>query len=277
MHVLKKLSLNLGWRAFRVLGPSTYARYLLAFVCNLRSIARGGVLAPLDRAMGRRPLAVRPDRDRFLIDCAFADERIKDDSYTFGLVRELYIRNSYLRHGVREVSRRAASVLDLGANRGAFSTMMACRAKLVIAVECQPAFHEVIARNMAINGFTNYAIESAFVGAGGAFDDGEQSSVTIGELLGKHGLDHVDLVKMDIEGSEFSVFQSPEWLEAVSALCMEVHPQFGSAQVILDVLARQGFSVVTGDDSFEPVSDPQKGLFVWAWKETPKRLNEPTT
>src|SRR5262249_29946120 len=156
---------------------------------------------PLDRAMSSRPIKVHANRNDFIIDCPYTDQQVQDGSFTFGIVREMYIRNCYLRYGVADVARSARTVLDLGANRGAFSIMMARQASRVIAVELNPHFKDVIAHNMKINGFTNYAVEIAIVGGGGACGALKSDGLTILDLLQKYSLETVDLVKMDIEGS----------------------------------------------------------------------------
>ncbi len=266
MKIARKLASNLGWRALLVLGPYLYLRYLFLFFRDLRSILRAGDFKPLDRAMGMRPIKVRMNGDVFVIDCPYTDQHIVDGTFTFGIMREMYIRNCYLRYGVAPAASNARTVLDLGANRGAFSIMMAGRAKLVIAVEFNRLFRDVIAHNMAVNGFTNYQMETAFIGEGGKGDDGKSSRLTIPELLQKHGLESVDLVKMDIEGSEFALFRSPEWLTRVSALCMEVHPEYGDPQEILTALEDHAFDFVITDALFRPAKDLRQASFIYAWK-----------
>jgi hypothetical protein len=160
-----------------------------------------------------------------------------------------------------------ALCLDLGANHGAFSTMMARQAKLVILVEMNPQFRENITHNMVINGFENYEIETVFVGRGGMCDDDNKSRATILDLLKKHHLETVDLVKMDIEGSEYDVFRSPEWLDRVNALCMEVHPACGDPQEILTALESHAFDFAVTDCEFRPVEDLKRADFIYAWKK----------
>jgi hypothetical protein len=273
MIIARKLASNLGWRALLVLGPSVYLRYLFAFFRNLPAILRAGDFKPLDRAMGARPIKARMNGREFVIDCPYTDQRIVDGTFTFGIMREMYIRNCYLRYGVSQAASKARIVLDLGANRGAFSVMMACRAKLVIAVEFNPLFKDVIAHNMIVNGFTNYEIETVFIGEGGMGDDGKSCRMTIPDLLQKHDIESFDLVKMDIEGSEFALFRSPEWLTRVSAVCMEVHPDYGEPQEILAALERHAFDVVVTDVMFRPVEDLKHAGFIYAWKSRsePKR------
>ncbi len=266
MRIARKLASNLGWRALLVLGPYNYLRYLLTFFCKSRSILRAGDFKPLDRTMGAKPIKARMNGTGFIIDCPYTDQHIVDGTFTFGIIRELYIRNCYLRHGVSQAAKSARTVVDLGANRGVFSIMMAAQAKRVIAIEFNPLFRDVIAHNMAVNGFTNYAIETVFVGDGGKGDDGKSCRMTISDLLQKHGIASVDLLKMDIEGSEFALFRSPEWLERVSALCMEVHPDYGDPKEILAALEHHAFDRVVTDAMFHPVKDLKQASFIYAWK-----------
>lgn len=270
MSIARKLALNLGWRALLVLGLHTYLRYLFAFFRNFRSILRSGNFSPLDKAMSSRPIKVRMNEREFIIDCPYTDQHIDDGTFTFGIVREMYIRNCYLRLGVSQAAKNARTVLDLGANRGAFSVMMARQARLVIAVEFNPLFNEAIAHNMAVNGFTNYEIETAFIGGGGQCDDGKTCRTTLPDLLRKHNIESVDLLKMDIEGSEFALFRSPEWLSCVSALCMEVHPKYGDPQEIITALERQNFIFVVADSEFHPVQNLKQAEFIYAWKSRGK-------
>jgi hypothetical protein len=266
MFIARKLAINLGLRALLVLGPFVYLRYLFTFFCKLPLILRAGDFKPLDQAMGTRPITARMNGRKFIVDCPHTDKRIVDGTFVFGIIREMYIRNCYLRYGTAQAARTARTVLDLGANRGAFSVMMASQAELVIAVEFNPLFKDVIAHNMAVNNFTNYEIETAFIGEGGAGDNGKQCRMSLSELMEKHNLQNVDLMKMDIEGSEFALFQSPEWLTHVSALCMEVHTKYGNPQEILAVLQRYAFDFVMADVLFRPVEDPKRANFIYAWK-----------
>lgn len=261
---IEKMALNWGRRALAVLGPANYLRYLGLSVIHLPSIWRGGILTAVDRAMGRTPLRVRYGGRSFTIDCAYADRLLEEDSATFGGVREIYIRDCYLRGQAPEVLAEMKTVLDLGANRGVFSTLMAAFGGFVVCVECNPAYNDFIRRNMAVNGLTNYAIDNAFIGSGGLNYQPGQKVLGLEELINRHGLDTVDFIKMDIEGSEFSLFEAPGWLRRVKYLAMEVHPEFGRVLPLLEALESEGFVNTINDYLFHPVDDPQNGSFIYA-------------
>lgn len=266
MLFLRKMMLNMGPRAFTVLGPITYLRYLAKFAISLPRVLRMRGFLAVDCAMGSKPIRLRFGSRRFTIDCKRTDELITDGTFTFGIIRELVIRNCYLRHRIASVAGSASTVIDLGANRGVFSVMMATSAKLVIAVETLPEFVEAINANMRANNFTNYAIENSFIGEGGNFDNVKQATITMPQLLEKYNLDTVDLIKMDIEGSEFALFREAPWLDRVGAICMEVHPEWGDVQEILDELTRHRFLFDVTDHTFQP-SIPSKAEFIYAVRQ----------
>lgn len=271
MHPLRKLRRNfLSRRAIVVLGFGQYLRYLICFIANARSVFSGGDLRPVDRAMGARTQRFRYGGREFIFDCRYCDEKIHDNSYAFGIAREIYIRDCYFKHQPRAVYESAQTVVDVGANRGAFSVMMAGRAALVLAVEAMPEFGEVIRHNVTKNSYTNVAVEICFVGGGGAVPNPHARSFTMEELLDRHSINRVDFMKMDIEGSEFTLFAAPAWLARVVAISLEVHPEFGDPNHILRTLHENGFMTAATDQNLDLVSssvDPNVINFIYAWRD----------
>lgn len=255
-----------GPSALSILGVRQYCRLVASFRDALPEIIRRQAFAEVYRAMGSQPVRVRFRRKSFLIDSPYADKQIDYGTHTFILIRELFIRNCYIRDAVARVFPRIRTVLDLGANRGVFSTMMAARARKVVSVEVMPRYVDVIKRNMELNGYDNFAVETAFVGAGGtAAEYAEAATIrTIPEILDRHGLPTVDLVKMDIEGSEFVLFERPDWLDRVSAICMEVHPDYGNVTTILGALACRGFDFSMRDRRLRHTVHPQQAMYIYA-------------
>ena len=48
--------------------------------------------------------------------------------------------------------------------------------------------------------------------------------ITLNTIMKEHGIDHIDILKTDIEGAEREVFQdSSSWIEKVDALIVELH------------------------------------------------------
>ena len=52
-------------------------------------------------------------------------------------------------------------------------------------------------------------------------------AVTVTDVMREFGLGTIDLLKVDIEGSEKELFAAPgDWIEHVDAICMELHDRF---------------------------------------------------
>jgi FkbM family methyltransferase len=52
-------------------------------------------------------------------------------------------------------------------------------------------------------------------------------AITVTDIIRDYGLDRIDLLKVDIEGSEREVFgDSVGWIDQVDAICMELHDRF---------------------------------------------------
>lgn len=259
------LMLNFNVRALRILGIKNYILYLFLSLIHLPEIIRAGNLSPLDKIMGLKEYLIHYKGSKFFFDCFFCDERSGVHN-SFSLIRELYIRDCYFRFHERETFLDSKIVLDIGANCGDFSIMMASHAQKVICIEVQPIFIDLINHNMNINHFDNYSIESTFVGGKGSYKGNIQSKSTIIEILDRNNLVNVDFIKLDIEGSEFELFETPEWLERTKYLSMEVHPIFGDPQMILNVLERNGFRYTAVDHYFKPAKKSRDIFYIYARK-----------
>jgi FkbM family methyltransferase len=61
--------------------------------------------------------------------------------------------------------------------------------------------------------------------AGGSADS--VRAITVPEIIADHRLERIDLLKVDIEGSEKELFGAPApWLGQVDAICIELHDWF---------------------------------------------------
>lgn len=128
------------------------------------------------------------------------------------------------------------TVLDLGANVGVATDYFKTRATQVYAVEAVSETYQLLDKNRTENSWSNvncyeYAIWISD-GENLTFDKGHDytnchrdhdvrkpvavgPSITIKSLLRQLGLNSVDLIKMDIEGSEVEVMKDPNFKEVV--------------------------------------------------------------
>jgi FkbM family methyltransferase len=162
------------------------------------------------------------------------------------------------------------TIVSLGANAGYATTDFACRypqARIVAvemdrenALQCERntafARDRVTVVNAAIwstDGDVYYRGRdvhdlriSALDGDGAApavTDERRARAISIATLFAEHHLEHVDFLKMDIEGAEAAVFGGDaQWLRKVGAILVEVHPPATPA-LCQAVLEREGFRV----------------------------------
>jgi FkbM family methyltransferase len=155
-------------------------------------------------------------------------------------------------------------IFDLGANAGYAAVYFALRwpRVRVLAVEPDPSNAALARRNTAplpqidvVEGAVwprreQLVVEDVGKGAWGmrVRESGEGrrvNAVTIAELFERVGADWVDLVKIDIEGSELALFsEQTDWIPRVGALVLELHDRFrpGCRDAVERALAGSGVS-----------------------------------
>jgi len=158
------------------------------------------------------------------------------------------------------------SILDLGANIGLASLWLARRYQqaedmCILAVEASDANARVAAINFRDNAIPGEVIHAAvgehhgeaFFAARAASNVGrivssaDEASVRvpvigIAELVARFPSGQVDLVKMDIEGSERELLTPrSDWLDRVRALMIEWHDDVVPSEAMKQVLIERGF------------------------------------
>ena len=239
--------------------PASAARWLTSFAAHLPQCMSTRSLVPADRIWARTGAHFRPPGGMVISLPA---------AYTGG-AREMYCRNVYLRTGL--VLPRTGWVLDLGANRGLFSVWAALAGAQVVAIEAQLGFGPEIKQLAAHNGVSDRVhVEIALVGgtvrsgatAGVVADDRRWAATSHGtpqrpadksvpQLMSAYQMGRIGLLKVDIEGGEFAVFDSDEdlgWLDQVDQVVMEVHGGFGDTVALISRLRQHGFAVDLRDN-----------------------------
>lgn len=154
-------------------------------------------------------------------------------------------------------------IIDCGANIGFFSLIAASKYKnaTIIAIEPEKSNFELLKRN--IDGYHNIIcmnegvwnrdtyleLLNASRGSQG-YIFGESESETeyhalgINSIMNIYHIEGVDILKMDIEGSEFYVFdKNLEWLCTNKCLIIETHDKFikGISKKVSDTMEEHGF------------------------------------
>lgn len=170
-----------------------------------------------------------------------------------------------------------AKVLDLGANIGfsaIYLNVLFPNAEFV-AVEPDPRNIELLRENLETNRVRARVVPAAVAAEPGSvrlrFDVNPTCSAlesspmhalahsvevmarTVPDLLDEAGWSNVDLVKMDIEGTEDELLsRDNSWLERVRALCLEIHPNT-TPDRIAGYLSPYGFRLTRLGFGREPV------------------------
>lgn len=168
------------------------------------------------------------------------------------------------------VPRRAETIVDLGANIGAFSVFAIEQRPeaRIVAVEPFPSTGERLQRTIQQNRLDNRitavlaAVQASdgFAWMSGRHDEysyarrivGEATAaaiqvpaLTLGTLFERHRLGHVDLLKMDTEGGEYAVLETCDRavLRQCRVIALEYHDS-ARRGVIWEQLQRAGFRCV---------------------------------
>jgi FkbM family methyltransferase len=240
----------------RVCGPLVALRWLFAIVMNFGEVRRKGNLQPADMAMGAGPYTCKLGKAR---------AKLGAPKVVSG-IREIWVRDVYLRGGFLSI-KDGDRVVDLGCNKGNFSCLALGHGPDVRCV-CVEVHSEQVNRlksQLELNGFTERAhVVHAFVGR-----DREQSEklreligdaargveiISEDELIERCGIDRIDFLKCDIEGSEFDLLtEDSRLLHMTRQLAIEVHKDVGDAEAFLAMLERKGFEVKRGMENHEAI------------------------
>ena len=110
------------------------------------------------------------------------------------------------------------------------------------------SFKNIVAINKAVytdDGFISFD-ESGLSYNNKIGEGGEQmEAVSVNSLLSSHGIEKVDLMKIDIEGSEKDILQkNTEWLEKTNAIIIELHKPYSIEDLKRD-LSPFHFKIIT--------------------------------
>jgi FkbM family methyltransferase len=87
---------------------------------------------------------------------------------------------------------------------------------------------------------------------------GSVRAVCMDRLMLDHGIDHLDILKIDIEGAEREVFQSPgRWIERVGTIAAELHDRYrpGCSRTFFRATESFDWEWVKGENVFVARSD----------------------
>ena len=240
------------------------------------------VMTPL-RVLLKPEVRVEVDGDAFVVD-------LRDTV----IGRDLYVEHSYeqgLRRLMRCVDLEGLVCIDVGANLGLHTVLLARRAARVLAFEPDQLNYSLLARNVAANALGNVTAFNSAVGdregscqlrvsadnfgdhrvcAVTANSEGEEVPMTTVDVASRALVPgSVGLLKIDVQGYEDHVLQGAQDTLAKNpdlTLMIEISPSHltaagRSASGLVRWLVSQGFGgVEVTDDRMVPLSEP------WAYE-----------
>lgn len=261
-----KIWTNLGLNAIKTLGLRTYLNMLTLLITNIHKVLISKSLGPVDRRMPKRKYEINHKFGRFFVDVEMIDSLVVENSFAFGSIRELYVRNCYFKYQNNINLHEISTVIDLGANRGMVSLLCSNFAKKIILVECQPQYNKAICFNLESNNFKNYKIINKYIGNGGTFDSIKHTHISLNEIIEDNNIESIDFLKIDIEGAEFSLFENNFPYNKVKFISMEIHQNSGSPSNIINKLKSNGFNVTTATSSLTITDNINEIEYLYAQK-----------
>lgn len=180
---------------------------------------------------------------------------------------------SWVEDYLMNLHKKRPIIIDAGANVGLFSRWVLKRVPeaQVYAIEVESGNFEILKRNThrysvcCINKGLwskecHLKVIARDTGEWGfmvtetkEYDTDTVEAISLKDILINYKLDEIDLLKMDIEGSEYEIFSSQDlgWLDRCHALVVETHDHIveGSDQLVNRVLKEHGFSKYTYEEN----------------------------
>jgi len=165
------------------------------------------------------------------------------------------------------VGRNDLVVIDLGCNIGTFSLFVYDMCSQIYAIDLGPRCIELLNNTIKDNGFDKiktfqHAIscDGRRVKITGALDDtrgglsiyhggdNEIETITLASFIKEHEIDHIDMLKVDVESAEDEIFTAEDFLEVKD----RIHFIFGEAHrdTIPTGLDKNGFMCFVKDRHF---------------------------
>ena len=245
----------------------------MAFVMHLPQIVRKRNLFPIDKAMSSlSEVSINGRFGNFTINPSVIDKMVVEGSSAFSSIRELYVKDCYLRyHHISE--NQIKTVVDLGANRGMVSAMFTPVASKIVAIEAQEIYNPVIHEVLAVqNKFTNFQIGNYFVGKN-EFCLHSDNKVSFAFIQEHFQLETIDFLKMDIEGSEFDIIDELPF-GIIKYISMEVHRDCGDPAIIGKTLTDNNFGYIMTDSTFRKTHAFTEVDYIYAWNKALVNTNK---
>ena len=199
---------------------------------------------------------------RFRVGRRVLEAYVPDDKM-WGAVKDILLNREYEYLPEFELCNFTGDIIvDVGAHVGLFSIVSSVFARKIIAIEPHPVNFHLLIVNLLVNNIHNVVplnralwvnrtrlklFEGNHTGAhsliGGSDRFEEVETITLEEIVNSYG--SIDLLKIDVEGAEFEIFNHTDvgLLKRIRMMVAEIHLQHGDLSSIVEKLRSAGFRV----------------------------------
>lgn len=195
----------------------------------------------------------------------------RDATSDFDVVKQVFVLDEYLPliEAIKKHNYQPESLVDLGGNIGLTSIILneVFQLSKIVVVEPSLDNYQILKKNLEANKIEFIGHNSGVWNSNTKlsiktdFRDGEAWSLTVeeddnGEIEALDLLtlmkEPVDILKIDIEGSEFKLFENSDYaarfLNKVKFIAIEIHDECGSRKQINDILTANGFNYIVAGE-----------------------------
>jgi len=180
-----------------------------------------------------------------MVDIAGYERKYHDERF----YNEIFIQEEY--KCVRSDNRDTETIIDVGALAGEFGFYVYDQARTIYAIEPVESYYQELTDNIKEFGFEkvkpfNIALAQRNaqrrITLGGARggnhltdDDGQEvEAVTLATFIKEQGIEHVDVIKIDIEDGELEVFAAADFHQVADRIDKIVGEHLGNVHEILE-------------------------------------------
>lgn len=141
------------------------------------------------------------------------------------------------------------TVVDLGANVGFFSNYAAKKCKKLISVEGSPELYSCLVKNTAEENDNIEYLNANIISKNNSNLDvwsrnPSKISLTLEDIFKIYNLEKIDFLKVDIEGSEYHIFENldPLLFKKIRKIAIEVHDDEKNIKLLNDLKDKNNFA-----------------------------------
>lgn len=189
------------------------------------------------------------------------------DGSDLAVLREVFLKKEYLSE-----NSNVSTIVDLGSNVGASVAFFKTIYPNARVLACEPdpetfkklkkntsQFDSVLLRDYAVSDkkgtidfyiYPNSSMSSSIYERKSGQQKITAKTISLSELLESENIKEVDILKFDVEGAEFEIFQKPDFLKKTKYLIGEIHEDISGKNLDDFLSSVNGFTVVKKVQTF---------------------------